>query len=142
MLDSKQHIMTDQLTSSKKQSQGKIPLSQTKASEILALQTPINEEKGRKRDRKEDTPITRPAEQLEAKRQRIDALPGEEVMEEIIESPRSERKTSPQTSPMVETSIISHGQQLGKQHSVEISSAQPQRKKSSDIKRTLIDIKA
>ena len=36
----------------------------------------------------------------------------------------------------------SHGQQLGKQHSVEISSAQPQSKQSSDIKRTFTEIKA
>ena len=48
VLDSEHHIMTDQLASSKQQGQGKTPPVQTKAPEIPALQTPLNEEKGKK----------------------------------------------------------------------------------------------
>lgn len=72
----------------------------------------------------------------------MDPLPEEEIIEEIIKSPRSERATNPQTSPVVETSTSTHGQQLGKQHSAEISSTGPQSKQGSDIKRTFMDIKA
>lgn len=39
---------------------GKIPPIQTKAPEIPALQTLLNEEKGRKRDREESTPVSGP----------------------------------------------------------------------------------
>jgi len=55
VLHTKQHEMTDQPTSSKHRGQGKIPLTQTKAPEVPILQTPLNEEKGRKRDREETT---------------------------------------------------------------------------------------
>ena len=50
----KQQEMTDQ--------QDQIPPVQTKAAKIPALQTPLNEEKGKKRDREEATPISGPAE--------------------------------------------------------------------------------
>lgn len=120
-MHTEQQEMKDQPTSSKQQGQGEIPSAHTKALEIPALQTPLNVEKGRKRDQEEATPITGPTKQPEVKRQRVDPLLEEEVIEEIIESPISERETSPQTSPVVETSTNSHGQQLGKQHSVEIS---------------------
>lgn len=71
------------------------PPVQTKAPEIPALQTPLNEEKGKKRDREEATPISVPAEQLGAKRQRLNPLFEEEIIEETLESLRSERATSP-----------------------------------------------
>lgn len=141
MLHTEKHEMKDQPTSSKQQAQGKIPPAQTKAPEMPTLQNPLNEEKGRKRDREETTPVTGPTEHPEAKRQRVDPIPKEEVIEEIIESPISERATSPQTSPVVETSTSSHGQQLGKQPIVEISSARPRSKQGYDIKRTFTDIK-
>ena len=142
VLDSEQHKMLDQPASSKQQGQGKIPPVQTKAPEVPTLQTPLNEEKGRKRDREETTPVSGPAEQPGAKRQRVDPLPEEEIIEEIIESPRSEKATRPQTSPVLETSTSSHRQELEKQHSVEISSVRPQSKQGFDIKRTFTDIKA
>jgi len=81
---------------------------------VPALQTPLNEEKGIKRDREETTPVSGLAEQPGAKRKWVDPLPEEEIIEEIIESPRSERETSPQTSPVVETSTNSHRQELEK----------------------------
>ena len=49
-----QQAMTDQ--------QGQIPSVQTKAAEIPALQTPLNEEKGKKRDIEEATLISGPVE--------------------------------------------------------------------------------
>lgn len=49
MMHSEQQEITDQPTSSQQQSQGKIPPPQTHALEILALQSPLNEEKGRKK---------------------------------------------------------------------------------------------
>lgn len=106
------------------------------------MQTPLNEEKGRKREREEDTPISGPAEQQEAKRKRVDPLPEEEVIEEIIESPRSERAASLLISLGTESPTSSHGQQFGKQPIMEISSARPQGKQSSDIKRPFMEIKA
>jgi len=73
--------------------QGQIPPVQTKAAEIPTLQTPLNEEKGKKRDREEATPISGPAEQPRTKRQRLDPLSEEEIIEETIESLRGERVT-------------------------------------------------
>jgi len=84
VLDTEQHIMTDQPATSKEQGRGQIPPVQTKAREIPALQTPLNEERGRKRDREEPTPVSGPADQLGAKRQRINPLSEEEIIEETI----------------------------------------------------------
>jgi len=106
------------------------------------LQTPLNEEKGGKRDREEDTLISGPAKQPEAKRQRVAPLPEEEVIEEIIEIPRSERAASPLTSLVTESPTSFYGQQFGKLPIMEISSARPQSKQSSDIKRPFMEIKA
>lgn len=66
--------MTDQ--------QGKIPPVQTKVAEVLALQTPLNEEKGKKRDKEDATPISGPTEKPRAKRHRLNPLPEEEIIEE------------------------------------------------------------
>jgi len=125
--------MTDQ--------QEKIPPVQTKAPEIPALQTPLNEEKGKKRDREETTPISGPAEQPGAKRKRLNPLSEEEIIEETIESLRGERATSPQTSPVIDISTSSHRQELERQHSVEVSSTRPLSKQTSDVKRTFTEIK-
>ena len=101
-VDTTEHpIMTDQPATSKEQVQGKIPPIQTKEPEIPALQTPLNEEKGRNRDREEATPVSGLVEQPGAKRQRINPLPEEEIIEETLESLRGERETSPQISPVI-----------------------------------------
>ena len=47
--------MTDQPATAKEQGQGQDPPAQTKAPEIPILQTPLNDERGKKRDRQEDT---------------------------------------------------------------------------------------
>jgi len=79
--------MTDQ--------QEQIPPVRTKAAEIPALQTPLNEEKCKKRDREETTPISGLVEQPGAKRKRLNPLSEEEIIEETIESLRGERATNP-----------------------------------------------
>jgi len=43
--------MVDQPDTSKEQSQGQDPLTQTKVPEIPVLQTPLNEERAKKRER-------------------------------------------------------------------------------------------
>jgi len=76
------------------------------------LQTPLNEEKVKKRDKEETTLISGPVEQPGAKRQRLDPLLEEEIIEETTDSLRGERVVSQQTSPVVDTSTSSHRQEL------------------------------
>lgn len=66
-----QETMADHLATSKEQGQGQVPPAQTKTPEVPVLQTPLNEERGKKRDREEDTPISGPAKQPREKRQRL-----------------------------------------------------------------------
>lgn len=47
--------------------------------ETLVLQTPINEERGKKRDRQEQTPLSTAASQQGEKRQRLDPFSEEEM---------------------------------------------------------------
>jgi len=96
--------MTDQLGGSKEQEQVQIPPAQSKAAEIPALQTPLNEERTTKRDKEEATPIIGPAEQPGEKRQRLNPLLEEEIIEEMTDSLRGERVVSQQTSSVVEVS--------------------------------------
>lgn len=129
----KQQAMIDQ--------QGKNPLVQSQVVEIPKLQTPLNEEKCKKRDRGEATPISGPAKQLGAKRKRLSPLSEEEIIEQTTKSLRGERVTQ-QTSPVVDTSSSSQRQELERQHSLEVSSIGPPSKQTSNIKRTLTEIKA
>lgn len=99
--------MTDQLAISKEQGQGQGPSTQIKAPEIPALQTPLNEERGKKRDRQEDTPISGPAEQPGEKRQRLNPYSEEELLEETTGGLRGEGMNEQQTSPMTGTSASS-----------------------------------
>ena len=91
-MDVEQETVTEQPTTSKVQGQGQAPPQQAEASQIPALQTPLNEERGKKRDREETTPPSGSAQQPEAKRQRIDPQVEEEISEEIIENPRREKE--------------------------------------------------
>jgi len=135
-------MMVDQPITSKEQGQGQVPSTQTKALEIPALQTPINEERGKKRERQEDTPISGSAEQPGEKRQRLNPLSEEEFIQETIGNLREEIVVSQDTSPVTEISASSHRQEIGRQHSVEFSSTRPQSKQSSNIKRAFTQIKA
>jgi len=142
-IDTSEHpIMKSQLATSKEQSQEKVSQDQAKTAEILALQTRLNEERGKKREREEATPISGPAEQLGAKRQRLDPLSEEEIVEETIDSLGGEGAARQQTSPLIETSTSSHRQELERQHSVEVSSTRPPSKQTSNIKRNFTEIKA
>jgi len=104
VVDIEQPEMADQ--------QGQIPPVQTKATEITALQNPLNKEKGKKRDREEGTPISGPAEQPGTKRQRLIPLLEDEFIEETTCSLQGEKIVSQETSSVVETSAISHRQEL------------------------------
>jgi len=86
--------VTDQPAISTEHSQKKIPLAQTKAAEIPALQTPLKEERSKKRDREDTTPISGPVERPGAKRQRLNPLSEEEIIEETTNSLRGERLVS------------------------------------------------
>jgi len=109
--------MAEQPTTSKEQSQGQAPPLQTEAPQIPTLQTPLNEERSKKRDREETTPTSGSTEPPQAKRQRIDPQIEEEISEEVIESPRMERETSQQTL------TSSFQQEKERQHGMEVSSS-------------------
>lgn len=100
------------------------------------LQTPVNEERGKKRDREETTPASGSTQQPEAKRQRVDPQVEEEISEEVLESPRRERETSQQTP------TSSFQQEQERQHSMEVFSSTQQSKQPPGIKATLMEIKA
>jgi len=63
--------MADRPDTTKDQNQGQCPSSQTKAPEIPMLQTPLNKERAKKRDRQEETPVGVSAEQQGEKMQRL-----------------------------------------------------------------------
>lgn len=72
------------------------------------LQTPRNEERAKKRDRQEDTPIGGSTEQQGEKRQRLNPYFEEELAEETRGNLRSEESTEQQAPPILETSTISY----------------------------------
>lgn len=72
----------------------------------------------------------------------MNPLSKEEFIQEITDSPTDERVVSQDTSPVIETTASSHRQEIGRQHSVEFSSARQQSKQGSDIKRKFTEIKA
>ena len=130
-----QEIMEEQPTTSKEHSQGQAPSLQTQAPEVPTLQTPLPEERSKKRDREETTPTSGSTGQQEAKRQRVDP-PEEDTVEDITGSPRGGRAISQQTS------TSSHRQEGGRHHGMEVSSSRSQAKKPSDIKQSFKEMKA
>ena len=96
-----------------------------------ALQTPINEERGKKRDREEHTPLSTATSQQGEKRQRLDPFSEEEM-------------TFGQTQmgpPSTEVSASSFQQEHQRILGGEVSSSGQQRKGESSIKKQFIDIK-
>ncbi len=81
-MDAQQETEEEQPSTSKDRSQGKALPQQAEASQIPVFQTPLNEERGRKRDREEPTPPSVSTQQAEAKRQRIDPEAEEEHISE------------------------------------------------------------
>ena len=110
------------------------------------LQTPLNEERAKKRYRQEDTPLVGSAEQQWEKRQRLNHYSEEEMAEETAGNLRGEGTTEQQIPPILETSTSSYQQELERQHSVEVTSTRPQSKQQSkqgsDIKKEFTKIKA
>jgi len=61
------------------QTQENVPPRQETTVETSVLQTPIDEERSRKRDRKEETPLTTSTSQQGEKRQRLNPFSEEEM---------------------------------------------------------------
>ena len=78
--------MTEQPETSKEQCQGQIPPTQISEPEISILQTPLNIEKGKKREVETTTPIGGSSEQQDVKRQKLTPLPEDESFQEIPDS--------------------------------------------------------
>lgn len=85
-----QSTMEEQPSSNPKKGQEQSPLTQTKAPEITVLQTPHNEERGKKRDRTDGTPTGRSMDQQGEKRQRLNPYAEEEITEETMGNIRGE----------------------------------------------------
>jgi len=103
--------------------QEQIPLTQTKAPEIPVLQTPHNEERGKKRDRTDGTPTGTSTDQQGEKRQRLNPYAEEEITEETIGNIRGEGTSEQQIPPILETSASSFQQEQEKQPGGEVSSS-------------------
>ena len=94
-MDEQQETEAGQPSTSTDQTQGKAPSQQTGPPQIPVLQTPLNEERGKKRDREEVTPPSGSTQQPEAKRPIIDPETEEEdISEERAESQNRERQSS------------------------------------------------
>jgi len=109
---------------------------QTEIPQIRILQTPLNEERSKKRDREETTPISGSIEPPQAKRQRIDPQVEEAISEEVMDSPRREREVSQRTP------TSSFHQEQERQHGMEVSSSGQQSKQPPSIKGMFVEIKA
>jgi len=97
-----QDTMADRRDSAEGQNQGQGPSTQTKAPEIPVIQTPLNEERAKKRDRQEETPIGVSVEQQGEKRRRLNPYLEEELPEET---------TGQQAPSFLETSTSSFQQE-------------------------------
>ena len=109
---------------------------QTEVPQIPILQTPLNEERSKKRDQEETTLMTGSTEPPQAKRQRIDPQVKEATNEEIMDSLRREREVSQQTP------TSSFQQEQERQHGMEVSSLRQQSKQPPSIKGMFVEIKA
>jgi len=82
--------------------------------ETTVLQTPANEERMRKRDRQEETPLTTSTDQPGDKRQRLNPFSEEEM---------PERPTMGMAPPSTEASASSFQQEQERQKGGEVSSS-------------------
>ena len=106
--------MTEQLETSKEQFQVQIPPIQINEPEISILQTPINIEKGKKRDAEVATPVGGSSKQPHAKRQKLNPLPEVDFVQEIPDSQR-EDLDSQQTGTVSGASTTLQRKELQKQ---------------------------
>ena len=133
-METEQGMVIEQPLTSMEETQGKAPPQKTEALQVPPLQTPVNEERGRRRDREDSTLASGSVKQLESKRQRVDPPIEEEVSEEVIESPRRETSQHTPTS--------SFQQEQDRQHGMEVSSSTQQSKIPASIKASFKEIKA
>lgn len=138
VLHSEQEKMADQPDASK----GQGPSTQTKVPKIPVLQTPVNEEIAKKRDRQKETPTGGSEEHQGEKRQRLNPYSEEELAEETAGNLRGEETTEQQAPPILESSTSSFEQEQERQHGVEVTSTKQQSKQGSDIKKAFTEIKA
>ena len=141
-MDTEHETVIEQPTTSKEQSQGQAAPLQIEALQVPALQTPLNEERAKKRDRQEDTPIGGSAEQQGEKRHRLNPYSEEELAEEMTGNLRGEETTEQSAPPILETSTSSYQQERERRHVVEVTSTRQQSKQGSNIKKAFIGIKA
>ena len=80
--------------------------------EISVLQTPLNVEKGKKRDAEAATPISGSSKQPDAKRQKLNHLPEVESVHEIPDSQTQEYLGSQQTCTISGTSTTLQRKEL------------------------------
>ena len=124
--------MAEQPAISKEQGQGQAPPLQTEIPQIPLLQTPLNEERSKKRDQGETTPTSESTEPPQAKRQRIDLQVEDAVSEEIMDSSRREREVSQQTP------TSSFHQEQERQHGIEVSLSRQQSRQPLASKECLL----
>ena len=103
------------------------------------MQTPSNEEKGKKQQVKYPTPPKESSQQPQAKRQKLNPLPEVESIDEIFDE---EREDSQLTGSVSETYTGHKGKEIQKQLSTEVSSFKNPKTDAGDIKKTFISIKA
>jgi len=139
-----QEAMADRLDTVKDQSQGQAPSTQTSAPEALVLQTPLNEERAKKRDRQEETPTGTTTEQQVEKRQRLNPYVEEEFTEETTGNQRGEETIEQRIPPSMMISASYFQREKERKQGVEVTSTSTKQesKQSSDIKKAFIDIKA
>lgn len=134
--------MTEQPQTSKGQDQVHVSSIQTNPVEMSIFQTPLNMEKGKKREAEAATPLTGYSQQPHIKRQKLNTPLEVESIDEILDSQGLEQLGSQQTETVSEASTTSQRKELQKQQSVEISSFKTPVKDTGEIKKTFINIKA
>jgi len=110
-----------------------VPPTQETVVETSVLQTLVNEEMGRKRDRQEETPLTTSTSQQGEKRQRLNPFSEEEM------------PIGPSMGmglPSTKASASSFQQEQERPLGGEVSSSSQQRREESGIKKQFMDIKA
>ena len=93
--------------------------------EVSILQTPLNVEKGKKRDVEVATPVNGYSGQPDVKRQKLNPLPEVESVHEIPDSQTQEYLGSQQTCTISGTSTTLQRKELERQQSAEVSSFKP-----------------
>lgn len=127
--------MSKQPEISQKQAQTQAHPAQVNMGEPPILQTLLNEERNKKRDREVATPTSGPPDQPGSKRHRLDPHSEEEFFEDTTESQRKEGADSQHTFPAGGTPSSSQRQELERQQSAEMSSFRPLGNDNLDIKK-------